>query len=82
MGFDKLYFYIIKICDLREMAPQQERANYYIQKYLPLLNPIFKSNLSVTQSYYSLYEILKLRQLRVRTNLARSCFLPFFYTNK
>lgn len=42
---------------------QQERENYYLQKYLPLLNTIFKSNLSDTQTYDSLYEILKLRQL-------------------
>src|SRR3954469_8484987 len=33
------------------------------QKYLPLLNTIFKSNLSDTQTYDSLYEVLKLRQL-------------------
>lgn len=32
-------------------------------KYLPLLNTIFKSNLSDTQTYNSLYEVLKLRQL-------------------
>jgi len=42
---------------------QQERENYYLQKYLPLLNTIFKSNLSDTQTFDSIYEILKLRQL-------------------
>jgi hypothetical protein len=42
---------------------QQERENYLLQKYLPLLNTIFKSNLNDTQTYDSLYEILKLRQL-------------------
>jgi hypothetical protein len=41
----------------------QERENYYLQKYLPLLNTIFKSNLSDTQTFDSIYEILKLRQL-------------------
>lgn len=42
---------------------QEERENYFLQKYLPLLNTIFKSNLSDTQTYDSLYEILKLKQL-------------------
>ena len=41
----------------------QQRENYYLQKYLPLLNTIFKSNLSDTQTYDSVYEILKLRRL-------------------
>jgi hypothetical protein len=41
----------------------QERENYYLQKYLPLLNTIFKSNLNDTQTFDSIYEILKLRQL-------------------
>jgi hypothetical protein len=38
---------------------QQERENYYLQKYLPLLNSIIKSSLSETESCLSLYEILK-----------------------
>lgn len=42
---------------------QEERENYFLQKYLPLLNTIFKSNLSDIQTYDSLYDILKLRQL-------------------
>jgi hypothetical protein len=42
---------------------QKEREDYFLQKYLPLLNTIFKSNLSDTQTYDSLYEVLKLRQL-------------------
>jgi len=41
----------------------RERENYYLQKYLPLLNTIFKSNLSNAQTYDSLYEILKVRKL-------------------
>ena len=36
-----------------------------MQKYLPLLNTIFKSNLGDVQSYDSLYEILKFRQLEL-----------------
>ena len=42
---------------------QQERENYYLEKYLPLLNTIFKSNLSDIQTFDSLYELLKVRQL-------------------
>lgn len=42
---------------------QEERENSFLQKYLPLLNTIFKSNLGDTQTYDSLYEILKLKQL-------------------
>lgn len=42
---------------------QEERENYFLQKYLPLLNIIFKSNLSDTKTYDSLYENLKLKQL-------------------
>ena len=47
----------------------RERENYYLQKYLPLLNTIFKSNLSDTQTFDSLYEILKLRQLESNDRL-------------
>ena len=60
VGWDKFEFSIIEICSL---DMHQEKENYYLQKYLPLLNTIFKSNLSDTQTYDSLYEILKLRQL-------------------
>lgn len=40
----------------------QEKENYYLQKYLLLLNTIFISKMSETQTYDSLYEILNLRQ--------------------
>ena len=33
----------------------QEKENYYLQKYLPLLNTIFISNMSETQTYDSLW---------------------------
>ena len=61
IGWDQFEFSIIEICDL---SIQQERENYYLQKYLPLLNTIFKSNFSEIQSYDSLYEILKLKRLK------------------
>jgi len=59
IGRDQFEFSIIEICDL---SMQQDREDYYLQKYLPLLDTIFKSNISDIQSYDSLYEILKLRQ--------------------
>lgn len=59
VGWDKFEFSIIEICELNT---QQEREDYYLQKYIPVLNTIFKSNLSETQTYESLYDILKLKQ--------------------
>ena len=40
----------------------RERESYYLQKYLPLLNTIFISNLNDTQTFDSIYEILKLKK--------------------
>lgn len=59
IGWDQFEFSIIEVCDL---SIQQDREDFYLQKYLPLLNTIFKSNFSEIQSYDSLYEILRLRQ--------------------
>lgn len=61
IGWDKFEFSVIEICNL---DMQQERENSFLQKYLPLLNTIFKSNLNDTQTFDSLYEILKLRQFQ------------------
>lgn len=61
IGWDKFEFSVIEICNLDTL---QERENYYLQNYLPLLNTIFKSNLNDAQTYDSLYDILKLRQLQ------------------
>jgi len=60
VGWDKFEFSIIELCNL---DVHQKRENYYLQKYLPLLNTIFKSNLGETQTFESLYELLKLKQL-------------------
>lgn len=60
VGWDKFHFSIIQICSL---DVQKERENYYLQKYLPLLNTIYKSDLDSMQNYDSLYERLKLKQL-------------------
>lgn len=45
------------------MDLQEKRESFFLQKYLHLLNTIFKSNLGDIQSYDSFYELLKLRQL-------------------
>lgn len=60
IGWNKFEFSVIETCNLEV---QEERENYFLQKYLPLLNTIFKSNLSDIQTYDSLYENLKVRQL-------------------
>lgn len=39
-----------------------------MQKYLPVLNTIFKSNFGQIQSYDSLFDILRLRKLQVDLN--------------
>ena len=41
IGWDNFEFSVIEICNPNM---QRERENYYLQKYLPLLNTIFKSN--------------------------------------
>jgi hypothetical protein len=61
-GWDNFEFSIIELCDLNN---QEDRENFYLQKYLPLLNTVFKSNFGQIQSYYSLYELLRLRKLKL-----------------
>jgi len=61
-GWDNFEFSIIELCDLNI---QEDRENFYLQKYLPLLNTVFKSNFGQIQSYDSLYEILRLRKLKL-----------------
>jgi len=61
-GGDNFEFSIIEVCDLNI---QEDRENFYLQKYLPILNTIFKSNLGKIQSYDSLYEMLKLKKLQL-----------------
>ena len=57
--WDKFNFSIVEVCDLNA---QQERENFYLQKYLPLLNTVFKSNFSDSQIYETLYSKLKAKQ--------------------
>ncbi len=59
VGWDKFNFSIIEICDLKL---QQDRENFYLKTYLPLLNTVFKSNFSDSQIYDTLYSKLKAKQ--------------------
>ena len=59
IGWDKFEYSIVEICSLNI---QQERENYFLQKYLPLLNTIFRSNLNDTQTSDYLYKRLKSTQ--------------------
>jgi hypothetical protein len=56
---------LIVILPLKDLNIQEERENFYLQKYLPVLNTIFKSNFGQIQSYDSLYDILRLRKLQL-----------------
>lgn len=55
-------FSIVEVCNVNI---QEDRENFYLKKYLPVLNTIFKSNIGQIQSYYSLYEKLRLRNLQL-----------------
>jgi hypothetical protein len=54
-----------------------------LQTYLPLLNTIFKSNLNETQTYDSLYEMLKVKQLEsnFENKYQGICIYLFEYIN-
>lgn len=73
VGWDKFVYSIFEICSL---DMHQERENYFLQKYLPLLNTIFKSNLSDTQTYNSIYDILKLIQLDFNFDTKHGLLIP------
>ena len=59
MRRDKFKFSIVEICDINI---QQERENFYLKKYLPILNTVLKSNFSESQIYDTLYSKLKAKQ--------------------
>ncbi len=59
VGWDKFNISVIEICDRSE---QGKKENFYLQKYLPLLNSTFNSNFSESAIYESLRSTLKLNQ--------------------
>lgn len=65
VGWDQFDFSIVEICDLNL---QLERENFYLQKYLPLLNTVFKSSFSDSKLYDTLYSKLKSLQKKLEFN--------------
>lgn len=59
VGWNNFTVSIIEICDRSEHGI---RENFYLQKYLPLLNSTFNSNFSETSVYETLRSILKSKQ--------------------
>lgn len=59
VGWNNFTVSIIEICDKSEHGL---RENFYLQKYLPLLNSTFNSNFSEISVYETLRNILKSRQ--------------------
>ena len=59
VGWNNFTVSIIEICDRCE---QGKRENFYLQKYLPLLNSTFNSNFSETSIYDTLKSVLKSKQ--------------------
>jgi hypothetical protein len=63
LGWNKFKFSIVEVCDINN---QKNRENYYLQKYLPLLNTVFKSNFSDSQISETLYSKLKTKQKNLK----------------
>lgn len=77
VGWEKFQFSIVEICELNL---QQEREDFYLKKYLPLLNTVFKSNFSESQIYETLYSKLKARQDKLETENIYTGISIFVYT--
>ncbi len=52
--------FIISIIEITSVSEQGTRENYYLQKYLPLLNTTFSSSFSETQIYETLVKKLSI----------------------
>jgi len=76
VGWDKFSFSIIEICDI---GVQNERENFYLKEYLPLLNTVFKSNFSEYLIYDTLYNKLKTKQEEIEFNSEYSGILIYVY---
>jgi hypothetical protein len=77
VSWNKFNFSIIEICDLNL---QKERENYYLKKYLPLLNTVFKSKFRESQIYDTLYTQLKARQAYFTHTKKYSGISVYLYT--
>nr|YP_009704216.1 GIY endonuclease [Ceratocystis fimbriata]YP_009710368.1 GIY endonuclease [Ceratocystis albifundus]QEN73779.1 GIY endonuclease [Ceratocystis fimbriata]QFX74870.1 GIY endonuclease [Ceratocystis albifundus] len=59
VGWDHFYVSVVEICNKEDSGV---RENYYLQKYLPLLNSTFSSNLSDANIFESLTNKLKAKK--------------------
>jgi len=62
VGWDKFEFLIVEVCDIKM---QVEKENFYLQKYLPLLNTNFFNKTRIIQGQTSLYKSLEVRQFNL-----------------
>ena len=58
---------------------QNERENFYLKEYLPILNTVFKSNFSESLIYDTLYNKLKTKQEEIEFNSEYSGILIYVY---
>lgn len=63
VGWDNFTISIVELCETKDLGI---RENYYLQKYLPLLNSTFNSNFSET----AIFESLTMRLKSVHTKLS------------
>lgn len=77
VGWEKFNFSIVEICNLEFHL---EKENYYLKKYLPILNTLLKSNFSDSQIYETLYSKLKAKQKDLVLNNVHSGIPTYLYT--
>ena len=64
VGWDNFTISIVEFCEKEDLG---KRENYYLQKYLPLLNSTFSSKLSETVIFETLTS--KLKNLKLNNNI-------------
>ena len=62
VGWDNFTVGIVEYCDINV---QGLRENYYLQKYLPLLNSTFNSNFNEKMIFQTLSDVLKSKQCEI-----------------
>lgn len=67
VGWDNFTISIVELCETQDLGI---RENYYLQKYLPLLNSTFSSNFSETAIFDSLTRRLKSSKLTNTTDIS------------
>ena len=68
VGWDNFTISIVEFCEKEDLGI---RENYYLQKYLPLLNSTFSSKLSETVIFETLTS--KLKNLKLNNNIPDTC---------